>query len=151
MGSPTASEDWGKALIEYPSLLCRRQFCLLIYQRGYILLDLSLLTNISKDSHLVIFHIPQQVYFHLCFLIAARLDSPTLPSLRLLILIRHSWESKFPSSSFALPHSNKVKSLRSLQSTTSQSSQHPKFDLCSFSRMQVSPFHHFIVEISPTA
>lgn len=46
-GRPTVSEDQGKELTEYLSLLqvCCSQFSLLVYQRGYIFPGLSLLTS----------------------------------------------------------------------------------------------------------
>lgn len=58
-------------------------------------------------------------------------------------------EFTFPSSS-VLPHSNNVKSLRSLQSTTSHTSQHPDFDSLT-SRTLTSPLHHLLVETPKSA
>ena len=62
------SEDRGKELIEYLSLLhsCCSKFSFLIYQRKYALFDLFLLTYVPVESVLFVFNIPCQVQFHLC-------------------------------------------------------------------------------------
>lgn len=55
-------------LVEDPSLLhiCFCVSCLLIYQRGYSLLGLSLLTTVPVESFPVLFHLSCQVQFHQC-------------------------------------------------------------------------------------
>lgn len=67
MGSMNASEDRGKELVEYLSLLCVcwSHFSLLIYLRGYILLGLSILSSVPVEPLPATFLILHQVQFHL--------------------------------------------------------------------------------------
>lgn len=65
MGNMTTHEVWGTELTHLSLLhVCSIQFSLLIYRREYTLSFFSLLTNTSKKSFFVIFHIPCQVHFH---------------------------------------------------------------------------------------
>ena len=68
LGSLTGSEDQGKDIVEYLSLLhiCYYQFTLLICQRGHTLLRLSFLANVPLESLPVILCIPCQAQFYLC-------------------------------------------------------------------------------------